>query len=57
MLGNDAWIGCCVQIMSGVTVGSHAIVGEVVARNFPERPVVGGVPARVIHKRKDIPGH
>lgn len=30
--------------MSGVTVGSHAIVGEVVARNFPERPVVGGVP-------------
>lgn len=37
--------------MSGVTVGSHAIVGEVVVRNFPERPVVGGVPARVIHKR------
>ena len=44
VIGDDVWIGYGAQIMSGVTVGSHSIVGagSVVTHDVPEFAVVGG---------------
>ncbi len=44
ILGDDVWVGYGAQIMSGVTVGSHSIVGAgaVVTHDVPEYAVVGG---------------
>lgn len=54
IIGDDVWIGFGAQIMAGITVGSHAVVGAgaVVTRDVPEWAVVGGVPARIIKMRK-----
>lgn len=44
VLGDDVWVGYGAQIMSGVHVGSHSIVGAgaVVTHDVPEYAVVGG---------------
>lgn len=44
VIGDDVWVGYGAQIMSGVTIGSHSIVGAgaVVTRDVPEFAVVGG---------------
>ena len=46
----NAWIGACVSIMPGVTVGNNAVVagGAVVVKDVPANSVVGGNPAKVI---------
>lgn len=46
VIGDDVWVGYGAQIMSGVTVGSHSIVGAgaVVTHDVPEYAVVGGCP-------------
>ena len=50
---NGAWIGGCSIILSGVTIGEHAVVGagSVVTKDVEAYSVVVGVPARKI---KDI---
>jgi acetyltransferase-like isoleucine patch superfamily enzyme len=55
-ISDDVWIGCGVRILSGVTIGSRAIVaaGAVVANDVPSGTVVGGVPARIL-KRIPVP--
>ena len=54
VIGDDVWIGYGAQILSGVEVGSHSIVGAgaVVTHDVPEYAVVGGVPARILKWRK-----
>jgi maltose O-acetyltransferase len=56
IIGDDVWIGYGAQVLSGIHIGSHAIVGAgaVVTHDIPEYAVVGGVPARVIRMRNSV---
>ena len=51
-IGRGSWIGFGAQIMSGVSVGRHCVVGAgaVVTRDVPDFCVVGGNPARLLKK-------
>lgn len=46
----NAWLGACVTIMPGVTIGENAVIagGSVVTKDVPDNTVVGGNPAKVI---------
>lgn len=56
-IGNDVWIGEDVKIIGGVTIGDGAIVatGATVTKDVPPYAIVGGVPAKVIRYRFDMP--
>lgn len=49
---DEAWIAANCVILSGVTIGRHAVVsaGSVVRRNVPSYSVVTGNPAKVIKR-------
>jgi len=49
-IGRDAWLGCHVVVLKGVTIGAGAVVGagSIVTGDIPERAIAVGVPARVI---------
>lgn len=49
-IADDAWIGCAVVIMRGVSIGSGAVVGagSVVTDDVPPHTLVTGNPARVV---------
>lgn len=53
-VGNDVWIGANVIILAGCKVGNHVIIaaGAVVTKDVPDWSIIGGVPAKVIKKRK-----
>jgi acetyltransferase-like isoleucine patch superfamily enzyme len=48
-IGHDVWIGQNAMIMSGVKVGTGAIIGAgcVVTKDIPEYAIVTGVPAKI----------
>jgi acetyltransferase-like isoleucine patch superfamily enzyme len=54
IIENDVWIGAGCRILDGVTIGTGAIIaaGAVVNKNVEEYTVVGGVPAKLIKRRK-----
>lgn len=53
-IGDRVWIGDGVLIKMGVTLGNDCVVGAnaVVTKSFPDKCIIGGVPARLIRKKK-----
>jgi maltose O-acetyltransferase len=53
-IGNDVWIGRGVNILPGVTIGDHAIIGTaaVVTKDVADYKIVGGNPARELGDRR-----
>lgn len=51
-IGRNAWIGSGSVILPGVTIGDNAVIaaGSVVTKNVAAGDVVGGVPAKRLHK-------
>lgn len=54
IIGNDVWIGANVIITAGCEIGDHCVIaaGAVVTSNFADYSVIGGVPAKLIKKRR-----
>lgn len=54
-IGNNVWIGARATILPGSRIGSGSIIaaGAVVKGTFPERCLIGGVPAKVIRENID----
>lgn len=52
MINSDVMIGTNATILSGVTIGEHAVVaaGAVVTHDVPPHSLVAGVPAKVIRQ-------
>jgi len=48
-VGDGAWLGSCVTVLPGVTIGRGAVVaaGAVVTKDIPANTVAAGVPAKV----------
>ena len=53
-IGEDVWIGANAIITKGVTIGNGSIIaaGAVVTKDVPSYSIYGGVPAKLIKKRK-----
>lgn len=53
VIGDDAWLGFGVIVLSGVRIGRGAVVGagSVVTRDIPDGAIAMGVPARVVRMR------
>ena len=49
-IGDDAWLGACVTVLKGVSIGKGAIVGAatVVTRDIPDYTIAVGNPARLV---------
>jgi acetyltransferase-like isoleucine patch superfamily enzyme len=52
-IGDGAWLGTGVVVLSGVTIGDGAVIGagSVVTKEIPPNAVAFGVPARVVKMR------
>ena len=55
-IGDEAWIGTGVIILSGVRIGHGAIVGagSVVTHDVPDNAIAIGNPARIVKMRDDL---
>jgi galactoside O-acetyltransferase len=51
-IGRNVWIGSGVQILPGVTIGDHSVIGagSVVTGDIPENVVALGAPCRVVRE-------
>lgn len=53
-IGRDVWLGANVQVVDGVSIGDHAVVGmgSVVTKDVPAWNIVVGNPARPVGDRR-----
>jgi acetyltransferase-like isoleucine patch superfamily enzyme len=53
-IGDDVWIGTGAKILAGVTIENGAVIaaGAIVNCDVKSNQIVGGIPAKVIGKRK-----
>lgn len=51
-IGNDCWLGACVTVCPGVTIGDGCVIGagSVVTRDIPPGSFAAGVPCRIIRE-------
>ena len=58
VIGNDVWIGDKATILPGVTIGDGAVISAnaVVTKDVPAYSVVGGNPAQIIKRTKEVYG-
>ena len=54
VIGHHVWIGINATILAGVTIEPGAVVaaGAVVRSNVPPNAIVGGIPAKVVGRRR-----
>lgn len=54
IIKDHAWIGYGAKVLAGITIGEYSIVGAgaVVTKDVDPYSIVGGVPAKLIRKRK-----
>jgi maltose O-acetyltransferase len=54
IIGDFVWIGANVFINPGITIGENSIIGanSVVTKNIDPFTIVGGVPAKLIRRKK-----
>jgi virginiamycin A acetyltransferase len=55
IIGNDVWIGAKASILSGVNIGTGAIIGanSVITKDVPPYAIMAGNPAKLIKYRFD----
>ena len=53
LIGDDAWLGFGVIVLSGVRIGAGAVIGagSVVSQSIPDNAIAVGVPAKVVKIR------
>lgn len=53
VIGDDVWIGCSSQILSGVTIGTGAVIaaGSLVNKDVAPYSIVAGIPAKFVKYR------
>jgi acetyltransferase-like isoleucine patch superfamily enzyme len=53
VIGADVWLGACVVVLPGVSIGDGAVVGAnaVVTRDVAPMTIVAGAPARILRPR------
>ena len=51
-IGNDCWLGACVTVCPGVTIGDNCVIGagSVVTKDIPANSFAAGNPCRVIRE-------
>jgi acetyltransferase-like isoleucine patch superfamily enzyme len=56
VIGDHAWLGTGVIVLSGARIGIGAVIasGAVVTDDVPDGAIAAGVPARVVKMRKDL---
>ncbi len=59
VVGDDAWLGYGVVVLSGVTIGDGAVIGagSVVTTSIPANGIAAGVPARLLRLRQEPSRH
>lgn len=55
-IGDGAWLGYGVIVLSGVRIGESAVIGagSVVTRDIPAGAIAVGSPARVVKMRSEL---